>query len=372
MKVVFTGGGTGGHVIPNLAVIDELRSLNSDFFKEKGSKESLELLYVGSKKGMEKKLVEEFEVDYQAVSCGKLRRYFSWQNFLDFLKVPVGIFGSLRILRKFKPQVLFSKGGYVSVPVVIAAWILRIPVIMHESDFSPGLANRICAKFARKICLSFEESKKFFKSKKFKNKLLVTGNPVRKSILNGNPKKAYELTKFNSQLPVLLIMGGSAGAREISELLEKIFDELVKKFQIIHLTGKGKTTSLEAENYKQFEYLNQELTDVYAITDLVLTRGGANSLAELAILEKKVIVFPLSLNTSRGDQIENARLFAQSLGWKIIDSQTKPGEVIEIMGKLVHDKKEDNLQNKVENKIANGVEKIVELILSFRNKKKES
>lgn len=299
MRIILTGGGTAGHIIPNIAIIEELKTKSPQ----------TELLYIGSANGPEKAMVENAGVAFQSVSCGKLRRYLSFENIKDFFRIPKGIFQSRRILKKFHPDKVFSKGGFVSVPVVIAAWMLKIPVIMHESDLSPGLANKICALFANKICVSFSESKKYFKKKN----VIVTGNPVRKWLFFGSKEKGFELTSFDSRKPVVLVMGGSLGAKEINDLLFSHLPGLLKYCQVVHITGKGKgdikTVRNKLKGYKQFEYLDQDLAHIYAISDLVVCRAGANTLAEISALKLPCILIPLSLKASRGDQIQNAKFF---------------------------------------------------------------
>ncbi len=316
------GGGTLGHTIPNLAVIADFksRSLKHD------------VLYIGERGGVEKDFVNKFaskygfRVDVREIICGKLRRYFSFQNFADFFKVPVGIIQSIFILASFKPQVVFSKGGYVSVPGVIACGFLnffrrvfgkeRIVLFVHESDVVPGIANRIGAKFADKIFVSFEESKKYFKKK---SRVVITGNPVRKDVLKGNKEKGMKICGFNRFKPVILVMGGSLGAMQINNLVWENLDELLKRYQIVHIAGKGNIKfGLKKEGYKQFELLFDELKDVYSACDLVVTRGGANSLAEIASMEKKAVVIPLGMASSRGDQIVNAKICASEYGWQVL------------------------------------------------------
>lgn len=263
-------------------------------------------------------MIEKEGIRFTGVNCGKLRRYFSVQNFIDAFKVPLGYFEARNELKKFSPDIVFSKGGFVSVPVVMAAKRLDIPVIVHESDISPGLANKICFKFAKTICLSFEETRAYLK-KEYLDKAVVTGNIVRKSINNGSKEAGYKFTGFDQHRPVVLIMGGSQGARQINELVRASIDELTKKFQIVHITGKGNLDiGVHKKGYAQFEFLNEQLADVYAISELVITRGGANSLSELAVLKKKAMIIPLSMDSSRGEQLKNARFFANKFGWSVV------------------------------------------------------
>ena len=348
MRIVFTGGGTGGHVVPNLAVINELTK----------SKQEIEILYIGSKNGVSESLVSKCGINFKGIHCGKLRRYFSLQNLLDIFKVPIGIAEAYKCLKTFKPDIVFSKGGYVSFPVVLAAAKLNIPVILHESDVVPGLANKIMAKFSKKICVSFEETKKYFHD--HADKIVVTGNPVRKEVLKGGIQKGYKLTGFKRTKAVLLVIGGSQGARQINDLIRASLDELLKKFQIVHIRGKGNLDiSIKKNGYKQFEYLHEEMKDVYAISDLIVSRGGANSLFEIANLKKKAVIIPLATDASRGDQIENAKVFANKIGWSVLSGDIKVEDFISTI-KLAH---KNSINKKF--KIVNAVRPLSELILKL-------
>lgn len=230
-----------------------------------------------------------------------MRRYFSWRNFVDPIFVIMGFFQALAIIFKFKPDVIFSKGGYVALPVTFAAWMCRKPVILHESDGRMGLANRIASKFASKICVAFPDLANC-------SKCILTGNPIRSSILNGDKSEGYKLTGFNAGKAVLLVWGGSLGAQKINELLEKNFEKLKRHFQIVHITGKGKGTNIQNENYCTFEYINEELKHIYAITDFVVGRAGANSIYEVALMEKPNMLLPLK----NADQQKNAAYFEKT------------------------------------------------------------
>lgn len=336
MRVVLTGGGTGGHVIPNLAVIDELRK-----------KAGVEILYIGSKNGPEKKLINKIGVRYVGISSGKLRRYLSFENFKDLFKVPIGYFEAKKALKKFEPDVVFSKGGYVSVPVVVAASRLKIPIIVHESDISPGLANKIGFRYADKICLSFEESRSYLK-KSYEKKVVMTGNIVRTELAEGDKERGYKFTGFDRHRPVILIMGGSQGARQINELVRASLDELVKKFQIVHIVGKGNLDiGVHKKGYVQYEFLNEQLKDIYAISELVISRGGANSLSEFAFLKKKVLVIPLETGASRGEQVDNASYFVRNFGWSMISGEITREDFIKNIELVFNngDNKEANFKN---------------------------
>ncbi|MGL4361727.1 MAG: undecaprenyldiphospho-muramoylpentapeptide beta-N-acetylglucosaminyltransferase [Cellulosilyticaceae bacterium] len=289
--IVLTGGGTAGHVTPNIAIIPSL------------IEEGWDIRYIGSKTGIEKELIEKENIKYYGIASGKLRRYISVENIKDPLKVIKGMFEAFSLLRKIKPNVVFSKGGYVTVPVVLAAKMLRIPVIIHESDITPGLANKIASKGAKTICVNFPETLQYVGDKG-----VLTGTPIRKELFQGIPKKGYEVTGFTKDKPVLLMMGGSLGSVKLNNVLRESLDVLTKKYQIVHICGKGNVdeTLLNKKGYKQFEYVSEELTNLFAIADFMLSRAGANALAEIVALSIPALLIPLSQQASRGDQILNA------------------------------------------------------------------
>jgi len=329
-------------VVPNLAVIEDI--------KRRGGHD---ILYIGSVNGVEKKMTEKEGVKYVGVHVGKLRRYFSWQNFLDIVKVPMGFVEAIRALKEFKADVVFSKGGYVSVPVALAARALKIPLIVHESDVSVGLANSLCFKFANKICLSFEETKNYL-NPKLQKKAVVTGSPIRAH--NGNKELGLKFCGFDKHRPVLLVMGGSQGAMQINKLVDEGLDDLLKKFQIIHIRGRGNLNiGIKSKGYAQFEYVDKELFDLYAAANLVVTRGGANSLFELAYLKKKSLIIPLA--TGRGEQSLNAEVLAGKLGWSILSGNMVKGDFVNAI--IMAEKNNMNKSYSVEN----GTIQIVDLIL---------
>lgn len=355
MKVLLTGGGTGGHVVPNIAVIEELRK-NAD-----NNAETLEILYVGSKGGIEKKMIEKHNVNIVCIYCGKLRRYFSLDNFLDFFKVPVGIFQAYKILKKFKPDVVFSKGGYVSLPVSIAAGMLKIPLLVHESDLNPGLANKLSFRFASKILLSFEESKSFIESIAGidENNIIVTGNPIRKINFEGDADRGRRIV--NGHKPIIFIMGGSLGANQINQLVWGCLKEILEDFDVIHQVGKGNLNSQIAyDGYKQFEFINEELPDIYAACDMIVSRGGANSLFEIALLKKKALIIPLSNESSRGDQVENANVFVEKIGFSMLTGEINSSDFL-LKIKETMDSKISEYDG-----FKNGVDQIVEIINSYK------
>ena len=294
-KIILTGGGTAGHVTPNIALMPALREAGYD------------IVYIGSKTGLERGLIEETGVKYYGISSGKLRRYHSWKNFTDPFRVIAGYFQAMHTIRREKPDVIFSKGGFVSVPVVLAAKACRVPAIIHESDMTPGLANRIASRGASKFCCNFPETLKYLPE----GKAVLTGSPIRQELLAGDKEKAYAFTGLNSSKPILLIMGGSQGSVFINNAVRGSLDVLLEQFQIIHLCGKGNLDEalVSREGYVQYEYISGELPDLFAASDLIISRAGANAICELLALHKPNILIPLSLNASRGDQILNAKSF---------------------------------------------------------------
>ncbi|MCI5494587.1 MAG: undecaprenyldiphospho-muramoylpentapeptide beta-N-acetylglucosaminyltransferase [Lachnospiraceae bacterium] len=294
-KIVMTGGGTAGHVTPNIALLPGLREAG------------YEISYIGSYTGMEKQLIEDQGVTYYGIASGKLRRYLDLKNLTDPARVVKGFFQAKKLLKRIRPNVVFSKGGFVSVPVVLAAKSLHIPAIIHESDITPGLANKIAIPAAYRVCCNFPETLKYLPE----GKAILTGSPIRKELLTGNKQNAFTLCGFHSDKPVILIIGGSSGAKVINENIRAILPELLKSYQVIHLCGKGllDESLKDLEGYAQFEYANKELRDLFAAADLVISRAGANSICELLTLHKPNILIPLSAAASRGDQILNARSF---------------------------------------------------------------
>ena len=293
--IVLTGGGTAGHVTPNIALIPKL--------KEAGYKIS----YIGSYDGMERKLIEDLGIPYYGISSGKLRRYFDPKNLSDPFRVVKGYFEAKKLLKKLKPNVVFSKGGFVSVPVVLAAKACKVPALIHESDMTPGLANKLCIPSAAKVCCNFPETVQYLPQQK----AVLTGSPIRKELLQGNKLAGLNLCHFNTEKPVILVVGGSTGAVKVNNAVRGILPELLKDFQVVHLCGKGKTDkSFEnKEGYVQFEYISKEMRDLFAMSDIVISRAGANAICELLALKKPNLLIPLSANASRGDQILNANSF---------------------------------------------------------------
>ena len=293
-RILLTGGGTAGHVTPNMALIPRLKELGYD------------IQYIGSYQGIERKLIEEIGIPYHGISSGKLRRYFDLKNFSDPFKVMKGYMEASHLIKRLKPDIVFSKGGFVAVPVVLAAKRRHVPVIIHESDLTPGLANKICIPSAAKVCCNFPETLKHLPE----DKAVLSGSPIRKELFSGSREEGLSLCGFTGDKPVLMAMGGSLGAVAINRALRANLDALLKQFDIIHLCGKGNyDVSLEDRaGYKQFEYAKKELPHLFALTDLIISRAGANAICELLALKKPNILIPLPASQSRGDQLLNAAL----------------------------------------------------------------
>jgi len=294
MKIMLTGGGTAGHVVPNIALLPGLRAAGC------------EIEYIGGKGGMEQELVEKEGIKYHGISSGKLRRYLSVKNLTDGFKVLKGAAEARKILKKFRPNVVFSKGGFVTVPVVFAAWSLKIPVVIHESDFSVGLANRLSIPRATKVCCVFPETLKHIPP----DKGVLTGTPIRKEIFSGSRIAGAKACGFADEKPVVLVMGGSQGSAIINKALRESLDGLLASHNIIHGCGKGNADkNIDRPGYLQYEYIGRNLGDIYALADVVVCRAGANSIGEFLALAKPNVLIPLSKKASRGDQILNAASF---------------------------------------------------------------
>lgn len=337
--ILLTGGGTAGHVMPNIALIDYLQQSDHEW----------QFSYIGSYNGIEKDLIKTHtSIDYHPIACGKLRRYWSWRNFIDPFKVIYGIMQSWYLCKKLKPDVIFSKGGFVSLPVVIAAKLCGIPTILHESDLSPGLANRLCNRFVKQILLTFEDSKRYFACH---DKLTVTGLPIRPSLLQGQAQQGLKRLNESADKPILLILGGSLGARTINQTIEQALPQLLEIARVVHVCGSNQVKTDLAEQYEHyhpFEYLADELPDILAASDFVISRAGANTLYELLSLHKPHLLIPLSARASRGDQIENACHF-EKLGYSYVlqqDDLTVDQLINQVKNGLTHLKdQQQQLQN---------------------------
>lgn len=323
-RIVLTGGGSAGHVTPNLALLPELKKLGWDIH------------YIGTYNGIEYDLMADL-VPYHSISAGKLRRYFDLQNFTDPFRVMKGMVQSLAILAKLRPKIIFSKGGFVSLPVAVAAKALRIPVILHESDITPGLANKLSLPFSSHLCVTFPETMKYVKQ----TKATLTGNPIRRELLHGDQAKGYQLCKFNKNKPVILVMGGSLGSVNINNAVRESLPQITKEFQVAHICGKGNLDNslIDYLGYQQFEYVSKELPDLFAMADFVISRAGANALFELLALRKAHLLIPLSLGASRGDQVLNAESFAkQGFSMVLKEEDLSSATLISAISKLAQER----------------------------------
>ena len=296
-KIILTGGGTAGHVTPNLALLPSLK------------KAGYEIRYIGSYQGIERKLIEGAGIPYDGISSGKLRRYFDLKNFSDPFRVAKGYFEALRLMKRYKPDVVFSKGGFVAVPVVLAAKHYKIPVIIHESDMTPGLANKICIPSAAKVCCNFPETLKYLPE----GKAVLTGSPIRAELLQGDRLAGLQYTNLSAAKPIILVIGGSLGSVKVNGAVRSILPKLLEQFQVIHICGKGNLDEslIGTPGYVQYEYVDSPLKHLFAAADLIVSRAGANSICEILALRKPNVLIPLSAAASRGDQILNANSFAK-------------------------------------------------------------
>ena len=347
-KIVLTGGGTAGHVTPNIALMPELK------------KNGYEIHYIGSYDGIEKKLIEEMGIPYYGISSGKLRRYFDWKNFSDPFRVLKGFGQARKLLKQIQPDVVFSKGGFVTVPVALAAKKSHIPTIIHESDMTPGLANKLAIPAATKVCCNFPETVKYLPE----GKAVLTGSPIRRELLSGNRLAALKFCNFTADKPVLMIIGGSLGSVAVNTAIRNILPQLLKTFQVIHLCGQGNLDEsfIGKQGYVQYEYIKQELADLFALADVVVSRAGANAICELLALRKPNLLIPLPAAASRGDQLLNADSFKRQGFSKVLQEE-------EITDQLLLDTILDLYQNRADYVAAmeksgqsDAITKIVELI----------
>lgn len=347
--IVLTGGGTAGHVTPNLALIPELK------------KAGYNVIYIGTENGMERGLVEKTGVEYHYVSTGKLRRYMSKDNFTDMFKVVKGIAEAKKLIKRLKPDIVFSKGGFVAVPVVLGAKFNGVPVIAHESDMTPGLANKIAMPFAKKICTTFPETVKYVGKKG-----IHTGTPIRKELFEGNAEKGRMLCGFDNEKPVIMMMGGSLGSQKINKVLRAALTEITTGFQLVHICGKGNVDkSINIKGYKQFEYLSEELPHVMACADMVISRAGSNSISEFLALKKPALLIPLSAKASRGDQILNAQSFEKQ-GYSLVlkEEEMTPESLLKSIKEL-YLAKDSLISAMAKSPASNGVENVMKVILKY-------
>ncbi len=351
--IVLTGGGTAGHVTPNIALIPRLTELG------------YRISYIGSVDGIEKRLIEELKIPYYGIASGKLRRYFDWKNFSDPFRVLKGYGQAKKLLKNLAPDLVFSKGGFVTVPVVIAAKHQHIPAIIHESDMTPGLANRLAIPSAAKVCCNFPETVQHLPA----DKALLTGSPIRQELLQGDAEKAQRFCGFTSRKPVVMIIGGSLGAASINENIRRILPSLLPDLNVIHLCGAGKLDpSLEnTEGYVQFEYIKKELADLFALADLVISRAGANAICEILALQKPNLLIPLSARASRGDQILNARSFERQGFSMVLEEEEITGKTLSSAIRELYHRRETYIDAMKKNNTLDSITRITDLFEEMAN-----
>lgn len=347
-KIILTGGGTAGHVTPNLALCPELE------------KNGFKISYIGSYNGMEKGLVEKAGIPYYGISSGKLRRYFDLKNFTDPFRVIKGYFEARHLMKTIKPDVVFSKGGFVAVPVVMAASRAGIPVISHESDMTPGLANKLSLAFCTKICCNFPETVKYLPE----DKAVLTGCPIREELLTGDKESGLRLTGFNNSKPVLLVMGGSLGSVKVNQAVRSILPDLLKDYQVVHLCGKGNLdeTLTSMPGYVQYEYMSDPLKHLFAMADIIISRAGANAICELLALQKPALLIPLSAAASRGDQILNAQSFKKQGFSDVLEEEDLTNETLYQAVTSLYQNRENYIQAMKNSNQSNAVSRVVSLI----------
>ncbi|PGU00197.1 undecaprenyldiphospho-muramoylpentapeptide beta-N-acetylglucosaminyltransferase [Bacillus cereus] len=346
-RILFTGGGTAGHVMVNVALIPEL------------IKKEWDIQYIGSQNGIEKLLITG--VPYHSISTGKLRRYWDWNNLKDPFKILKGCLQSYKLIKKMKPDIVFSAGGFVSVPVVIGARLNKVPIIIREPDSTLGLANKIALPFATKICTTFPDTEKNLNSEK----TTYIGPIVREEILRGNRLRGKAFCGFQLNKPMILIMGGSQGAQWINDMVRNSLDILLMEFNVVHICGKGKeNSSIKMKGYKQFEYIGEELPDMLQLASIVVSRAGSSAISELLTLKKPTLLIPLTSGSSRGDQIINAKYFERSGYAEVLLQEDTTHDTFIHAIKKVYNNKEKYIQNMNDSNMGNneGLLQLINLI----------
>ncbi len=348
-RIILTGGGTAGHVTPNMALIPELKKAGFDIH------------YIGSYEGIEKKLIEDMQIPYHGISSGKLRRYFDLKNFSDPFRVVKGYGEASRLIKSLKPDVVFSKGGFVSVPVVMAAKHHKVPAIIHESDMTPGLANKLAIPCATKVCCNFPETIQYLPE----GKAVLTGTPIRKELFDGDATQGLTFCGFTASKPVVLVIGGSTGSVVVNEAVRGCLDTLLTKFQVIHICGKDKIdeTYQGRTGYIQFDYVKKELASLLAMSDVIISRAGANAICELLALRKPNVLIPLSAAASRGDQILNAKSFQEQGYSMVIEEENLTPELLSQTVEEVYQNRQAYIHAMESSEISDSVGTIMKLIL---------
>ena len=350
-RIILTGGGTAGHVTPNIALLPKLKELNYDIH------------YIGSYTGIERELIEPFDIPYHGISSGKLRRYFSIQNFTDPFRILKGFSEASSLIKKLNPDIVFSKGGFVTTPVIVAARRNKVPAIIHESDMTLGLANKLALPSAVKVCCNFPETMNQLP----KEKAVLTGSPIRSDLFLGDKNAALNLCGFTNDKPVILVIGGSLGSVIINEAIRQSLTKLLERFQVLHLCGQGKIDSSfdSLQGYAQFEYLTDEYKDILALADLVVSRAGANAISELVALRKPNLLIPLSAKVSRGDQILNARSFEKQGYSMMLEEENLASESLLCAINNLYETRDNYIEAMVASKQQNSIDLIIDLIENY-------
>jgi len=347
-KIILTGGGTAGHVTPNLALIPSL--------KERG----YEIRYIGSYQGIEKKLIEDAGIPYDGISSGKLRRYFDLKNFSDPFRVLKGYGEACKLMKKYKPDVVFSKGGFVSVPVVLAAKRYHVPSIIHESDMTPGLANKLSIPSAKKVCCNFPETMKYLPA----DKAVLTGSPIREELLKGDRLSGLQYAHLSADKPVIMVIGGSLGSVIVNKAVRSLLPRLLSDYQVVHICGKGNLDEslIGTAGYVQYEYVDAPLRHLFAAADLIVSRAGANSICEILALRKPNILIPLSAAASRGDQILNATSFAKQGFSTMLEEENLTDDTLYQAITDTYENRAHYIHQMEQSQLGNAVETVVNLI----------
>ncbi|MDO4267127.1 MAG: undecaprenyldiphospho-muramoylpentapeptide beta-N-acetylglucosaminyltransferase [Eubacteriales bacterium] len=353
--IVLTGGGTAGHVTPNLALLPSLM--------ERG----YEIHYIGSYNGIEHKLIENAGIPYDGISSGKLRRYFDLKNFSDPFRVIKGYAEARRLIKKYRPDVVFSKGGFVAVPVVLAAKHYKIPTIIHESDMTPGLANKICIPSAAKVCCNFPETLQYLPE----DKAVLTGSPIRQELLQGDRLTGLQYTGLSAARPIILVIGGSLGAVAVNNAVRSLLPKLLESYQVIHICGKGHLDDslIGRAGYVQYEYVDAPLRHLFAAADLILSRAGANSICEILALRKPNILIPLSAAASRGDQILNARSFEKQGFSTVLEEEQVTNETLYEAIQSTYENRQRFISAMKQSALSDAVDIITNLIADYAETK---
>ncbi|MBQ1240427.1 MAG: undecaprenyldiphospho-muramoylpentapeptide beta-N-acetylglucosaminyltransferase [Lachnospiraceae bacterium] len=349
--IILTGGGTAGHVTPNLALLPSLKEAGYDVH------------YIGSYNGIERKLIENAGIPYEGISSGKLRRYFDLKNFTDPLRVVKGYFEACKLMKKHKPDVVFSKGGFVAVPVVLAAKRYKVPTIIHESDMTPGLANKLCIPSAKKVCCNFPETLKYLPS----DKAVLSGSPIRAELLTGDRLSGLQYTNLSAAKPIILVIGGSLGSVKVNTAIRSILPKLLEKFQVIHICGKGHIDEslIGTAGYVQYEYVDSPLKHLFAAANIIVSRAGANSICEILALRKPNVLIPLSAAASRGDQILNANSFKKQGYSTVLEEETVTDETLYDAITETYENRHTFIETMEKSQLNNAVDTIMQLINQY-------